>query len=330
MIDENDIYLAHPIFPHLKGTDIKAVVGSDGYELGKEIAKATETGHWVEYLWPHPVTGVEGPKSAWVIRHGGLIFASGYYDPDTEAEEPAWKGADPQEYTVTYVEQAIARYDRDGLEAMKNYYNSVASFEGQWYLFVMDSNDIYIVHPLLSNLIGTDIKTLVDSTGFELGKAFANATAEGTWIEYLWPHPYTLQDAPKVGYAKRHDDLIFASGYYPVDDPRETTQDYVARAIAFYEREGLEATVAHYNSKESVEGQWYLVLVDSDRTLLVDPFAGEALGNKFPFKIEDVDENGVWTISSSLGLTTSEKDVAHTWWIEYDGLFFASGYYASE
>ena len=28
-----------------------------------------------------------------------------------------------------------------------NYYNSVASFEGEWYLFATDENDIYHVHP---------------------------------------------------------------------------------------------------------------------------------------------------------------------------------------
>ena len=112
---------------------------------------ATEEGHWVDYLWPHPVTRVEEPKSAWVIRHDGLIFASGYYTPDPNVEPPAWKGVDPREYTVTYVEKAIARYDRDGLDALKHYYNSVASFEGQWYMFIMDENDFYIVHGLLSD-----------------------------------------------------------------------------------------------------------------------------------------------------------------------------------
>ncbi|MXZ02169.1 MAG: hypothetical protein F4Y88_00385, partial [Chloroflexi bacterium] len=50
LVGADDIYLAHPIFPHLIGTDIKEVVGSDGQELGKEIAEATEDGIWVEYL----------------------------------------------------------------------------------------------------------------------------------------------------------------------------------------------------------------------------------------------------------------------------------------
>ena len=82
------------------------MVGSDGQELGKEIAEATEEGHWVEYLWPNPVTLREEHKVAWVVRHDGLIFASGYYTSDIEAGPPPWQGADPREYTEAYVQRA--------------------------------------------------------------------------------------------------------------------------------------------------------------------------------------------------------------------------------
>ena len=101
--------------------------------------------------------------------------------------------------------RAIERYQRDGLESTLNYYNSVASFEGQWYLFATDENDVYNVHPLLPHLRGTDIKEVVDSSGFELGRALAEATEDGVWVEYLWPHPVTLLEAPKISYAARHD-----------------------------------------------------------------------------------------------------------------------------
>ncbi|MXZ89667.1 MAG: hypothetical protein F4Z07_12635, partial [Dehalococcoidia bacterium] len=198
LIGDDDIYLAHPIFPHLIGTDIKDVVGSDGQELGREIAQATGEGVWVEYLWPHPVSRKEQQKVTWAIRHDGLIFASGYYAGEPETGPPAWRDADPRDYTVQYVNAAIARYERDGLQSMLNYYNSVASFEGEWYLFATDASDIYHVHPLIPALIGTDIKDVVGSDGYELGKALAEATEEGVWVEYLWPHPVTLKEVPKV------------------------------------------------------------------------------------------------------------------------------------
>ena len=54
LIGEDDNYPAHPIFPHLIGTGIKEVEGSDGQELGKAIAEATEEGIRVDYIWLHP------------------------------------------------------------------------------------------------------------------------------------------------------------------------------------------------------------------------------------------------------------------------------------
>ena len=285
MMDENDIYLVHPIFPHLIGTDIKDVVGSDGQELGKDIAQATAEGHWIEYLWPNPVTGLEESKVTWAVRHDGKIFASGYYTGSEEAVTPAWVGADPREYTVEYVQRAIQRYDRDGLDSLKAYYNSVASFESQWYLFVMDVDDIYIIHPFLPRLIGTDIKDVVGSDGFELGKEFAKATEVGHWIEYLWPHPVTLKEVPKIGYAVRHDGMIFASGYYPapsVAELRAATVAYVQQAVEYYDKEGLDATVAFYNSRESIsDNDIYLRLLDANNIVIVQPLQPQLLGKDY-------------------------------------------------
>ena len=344
LIGADDIYVAHPIFPHLIGTDIKDVVGSDGQELGREIAQATEEGIWVEYLWPNPITRVEEQKTTWAILHDGLIFASGYYTAGDEGFATPWKDADPREYTVDYVNRAIERYERDGLDSMTAYYNSVASFEGQWYLFAMDENDIYFVHSLLPRLIGTDIKDVVGSDGFELGREIAKATEEGIWVEYLWPHPVTLKEVPKVGYAARHDGLIFASGYYPeVADPEAYTKDYVQQAIEYYDREGLEATVAYYNSQESVDGQWFLTLIDgSDGLGLVYPIssiligkdvrnvkglvAGEPVGEL----IYNAPEEGYWFQVKIAHSNTSETLTKHMWSIRHDGLIFTSGYFSEE
>ena len=337
LIGADDLYLAHPVLPSLIGADIKDVVDSSGYELGKEVAKATEAGHWVDYWWPNPVTRINQPKSTWVVRHDGLIFATGYYSPDPDAEPPAWVDADPRDYTVTYVENAIDRYESDGLEALQRHYNSVTSFEGQWYLFATDADDYYVLHPLLPHLIGTDIKDVVDSTGHELGKALAAADEDGVWVEYLWPHPFTLQDAPKVAYAVRHDGLLFASGYYPVDDPRARTQQYVAEAIAFYQREGLEATIEYYDSPQSIDGQWWLTLAQ------IEP-SGDALiisYGAFPqFKTqrlrladeekEGITEAGIWLKPRPVDNPQApELNFRQPWAVLHDGLIFMSNYFYS-
>ena len=341
LIGEDDNYVAHPIFPHLIGTDIKDVVGSDGHELGREIAEATEDGIWVEYLWPHPISRKEQQKVTWAVRHDGLIFASGYYSGGPESGPPAWQGVDPRDYTVQYVEEAIARYERDGLQSMLNYYNSVASFEGEWYLFATDENDIYHVHPLIPDLIGTDIKDVIGSDGYELGNELAKAVdgGEGVWVEYLWPHPVTLKEVPKVGYAVRHDGLLFASGYYVrVDDPAAETRAYVQTAIDYYEANGLDATVAHYNSAESVDGQWNLTMADENdivRVAILSPHLigtdlkalGAGRARNIGAEMAAATDEGIWISFVFPNTRSSETLYAHVWAIRYDGLLFTSRYY---
>ena len=340
LIGADDLYLAHPIFPHLIGTDIKEVVGSDGQELGREIAQATEEGIWVEYLWPHPVSRKEQQKVTWAVRRDGLIFASGYYAGGPESGPPAWQDADPEEYTVEYVERAIERYERDGLESMLNYYNSVASFEGEWYLFATDADDIYHVHPLLSRLIGTDIKNVVGSDGYQLGKELAKATEEGVWVEYLWPHPVTLKEVPKVGYAVRHNGMLFASGYYVrVEDPAAQTTAYVQQAIEYYQENGLDATIARYSNPDSLDGQWNLTLADENDIVLVAFLSPRLIGRdlkdlgafsavrKIGEEMAAATEEGLWVSYIFPNTRSSETLYAHTWAIRYDGLLFMSRYY---
>ena len=276
------------------------------------------------------------------MRHDGKIFASGYYAGREDPGTPPWAGADPIEYTVEYVNRAIERYDEFGLESVKAYYNSVASFEGEWYLFATDASDIYVIHPVFSRLIGTDIKDVAGSDGYELGKEIAKATEEGHWIEYLWPHPITLSEAPKVSYAKRHDGYIFASGYYPLpDDPRAYTRDYVQKAIDLYEREGLEATAAHYNSRESIDGHWYMVIIAEDGETVAHAYLPGRVGkNAEDFASTDgfnmgeamlkATEDGYWFQRSFATSRTTGKIQMNIWAIRHDGLVFSSGYFGTQ
>ena len=46
----------------------------------------------------------------------------------------------------------------------------------------------------------------------------------------------------------------------PKSTPADYTKFLVRDAISRYESEGLDATVAYYNTKESVDGQWYVFM----------------------------------------------------------------------
>ena len=350
IIDENDLIVSHPFRPELIGQDIKTIVGSDGYGLGKEIAKATEAGHWIHHLWPHPdgpsaypgtptprdeTCAEEEPKRSWAARHDGLIFVSGYYEATTpvcrlrfvsgaysscpygpfgasrcpdiaavlenptprsfrsgvsaisgwacDAEEIVieingepltaaygtiredtaavcgdtdngfsllwnWNNLgdgthtvlaridgvpfarsrvtvttfgdemlgdeEKADFTQEFVQAALDRYDSEGREATVAHYNSQASIEGEWYVFIIDENDLYIAHPTASELVGLDVKTRPGSDGSESGPGIAKATEAGHWVHYTLPHPVSGEEEPKHTWVIRHDGLIFASGYY--------------------------------------------------------------------------------------------------------------------
>ena len=47
-------------------------------------------------------------------------------------------------------------------------------------------------------------------------------------------------------------------------DDREYTKSLVEEAIRRYERDGRQAAIEYYSSGESVNGQWYVFIVDGN------------------------------------------------------------------
>ena len=157
----------------------------------------------------------------------------------------------------------------------------------------------------------------------------------------MWPHPITLQVAPKIGYAVRHDGMIFASGYYPLPaDVREQVEAYVQRALERYERDGLGATVAHYNDPDSVEGAVYLVIYSEDNKMLTNAIAPHVVGSDFTevktlagvnvieLLRNAASEDGAWVqYVAELGNVRGPGfGQTHRWVILRDGLIFTASY----
>ena len=96
----------------------------------------------------------------------------------------------PAEYTKFFVESAIARYETQGLEATLAHYNREQSVDGQWYVFIIDENDLVIGHPDAHRL-GLDLKGWVslDATGYNFGPDMLSATEEGKWVSYVYQNP---------------------------------------------------------------------------------------------------------------------------------------------
>ena len=78
--------------------------------------------------------------------------------------------ADRAGYTVAMVERALQRYGDEGREATVEYYNSPESVDGEWYVFIVDENDLMIAHADPGRL-GQDLKgdLGVDVNGYRFG-----------------------------------------------------------------------------------------------------------------------------------------------------------------
>ena len=126
--------------------------------------------------------------------------------------------------------------------------------------------------------------------------------------------------------------------------PAEYTQHFVSNAIARYEAQGLDATLAHYNSPQSVDGQWYVFIIDQDDRVIGHPdperlgldlkgwVGTDANGYEFGPEMLAATEDGKWVSyvyrnPESGGIGSGDFELKNVWVEKRDGLLFASGWY---
>ena len=85
--DGDGAILAAPTQPQLIGTDMAELTDANGKAFGREIMAVDENGAWVDYVFENPDTGELERKNSWVVRSGGLVFGSGWYEPASAAED---------------------------------------------------------------------------------------------------------------------------------------------------------------------------------------------------------------------------------------------------
>ena len=120
---------------------------------------------------------------------------------------------EPGAYTKSVVEEAIRRYERDGLQPTVDYYNSAESVDGEWYVFIINGEGYTIAHhnPKFRN---RDPSLRVDSKGRFYGDELLGTTEDGRWVDYFLENPETGEEAQKHTWAVKRDGMIFASGWY--------------------------------------------------------------------------------------------------------------------
>ena len=211
-IANTDIILANAAVPSIVGTSSLDTRGADGYPIGQHLsAVATEEGAWGDYYWVNPESGETQTKHSWVVRHNGLVFGSGWYEPGPSKE-------DLPGYAQALVQRAVHLHDSVGRDETLAYYNTPESADGPWYVFVIEDRAGVLYSVANANrpdIVGTT-RERIDANGFNYGEAFAAVTeaSGGAWVSYLFTHPQTREDAPKHSWVVRVGDLLFGVGWY--------------------------------------------------------------------------------------------------------------------
>ena len=248
--------------------------------------------------------------------------------------------AAPAAYTQHVVGSAIARYESQGLDATLAHYNSPQSIDGQWYVFIIDENDLVIGHPEPER-VGLDVKGWVgtDVNGYEFGPAMLAADEGGKWVSYVYRNPesggigagaFELKNV----WVERRDGLLFASGWYI--DADEFTRMLVSVAVDKYRDlglaetmayflspgsvlAGLEAAIDYYNAAETVDGRWFAFIGGPDGKIVGHPdpsMIGGDVQDLFGEETFQAAEAGVWVQSESLRVFVAA----------YDGHTFGAGW----
>ena len=261
---------------------------------------------------------------------------------DLTASAPAPPKWEPDEYTQYFVKQAISRYESDGLDATVAYYNTRESVDGQWYVFILDQDDMMLAHAPNPDLVGQPASYAVGPNNFPAGEAVvAVADEDGAWFSYTFTNPNSGTVEAKHSWMVEHDGLTFGSGWYERGpskaDAPAYTRAFVGRAIALYDAIGRDATVAYYNTMESVDGQWYVFIIDEDGYTIShhnEMFRGrdpalrvDATGYFYGDDMLGATESGRWVDYVLLNPETGDNRQKHTWAVRHDGLIFGSGWY---
>ncbi len=262
-----------------------------------------------------------------------------------EGEDPR---ADPAEYTKAFVAQAMVRYELNGLAETIAHYNSPASMDGQWYVFIFDARDVLVAHAADPDLVGRHASSVLGPNGYPSGDsvvAVARANPEGAWLDYTFTNPATGDLETKHSWVVVHEGLVFGSGWHEPgpgrSQPAEFTQAIVGQAVNLYEAVGLDGAVSYYNSPDSIDGQWYVFVYDPRDVLIAHAANASLVGqhailvlgaNGYPAgravtTVARSNPDGAWLEYIYPNPASGRYETKHTWVTVHDGLIFGSGWY---
>ena len=123
-----------------------------------------------------------------------------------------------------------------------------------------------------------------------------------------------------------------------VADPNVFTQDVVQAAIDYYESHGRQDTVDYYNTTESVNGHWYVFIIDENEIMISHPLRKDRVGTGRDARVDSTGHAygaemaaataaGAWVNYHFENPQTGRDTLKHTWIVRHGDLYFGSGWW---
>lgn len=128
---------------------------------------------------------------------------------------PALADATPEE-AQAMAEKAEAYVKEHGKEAATKEFNRPDSpdfIKDDLYVWVIDSQGVFVAHPIKPAMVGKNMIDMKDVDGTPLVKLFTEVK-DRAWVPYKWPHPVSKEIKPKKSYVINVDGYILGVGAY--------------------------------------------------------------------------------------------------------------------
>ncbi len=156
-------------------------------------------------------------QGLWVLAlFSALVIAMACVSVSVNTSDTPSPVTEPGAYTKFFVGEALDRYEDEGREDTVAYYNTMASVDGDWYVFIADEDGVLISHAPIPENVGKPLSSddFLGADGFHFGNAIREADEDGTWVSYTYLNTNTGGEEQKHSWVIEKDGLIFGSGWY--------------------------------------------------------------------------------------------------------------------
>ncbi|MYB29550.1 MAG: hypothetical protein F4Y18_00705, partial [Cenarchaeum sp. SB0663_bin_5] len=284
---------------------------------------------WVTYTFHNPATGVEQLKRSYLQLRDGMVFGSGYYLLDSQAQAAAYGSV--LDYSVKGMDATLADINTIPEEPVSTYGFIINPHNGTTIAQSVDSDLIDNTNDWDAIVQVLSVEEILDVTGSE----------PGMWVSYTHTEPVTGQEETKRTWLILNDGLIFGSGYYSSNIPESDVQFAVSNAIRTYEaNKENDAWVDIITPDEPIrtDALYPFVIDAATWTRLADGVVPARVGQPETIldtssrSVEDVladlEANGsTWATYLFHNPATGVEQLKRSYLEMRDGIVFGSGYY---